>query len=251
MFIIPDRQWKFMAYFFYFLLLFFLFPSCEKSTLPVLSGQVRLVPEEVGVTEAWLLVQTERMSGEFSLTLWRDDTCIFQGAFRRADTTLYDSTLLPAHRYIYRASLKRSGHPVLESAPLEITTMDTTSHEFQWEVIEIPSPYGSGALYDVAIIDENDPSCGASRTGIWAVGAIFADSAQPWLPYNAVHWDGSEWELKRIQVFYNGSYITPPLNGIFAFSESDIWATSGVAIHGNGNAWTLYHLWDMGVFNSR
>ncbi len=84
---------------------------------------------------------------------------------------------------------------------------------------------------------------------IWCVGEIYADSAQPWLPYNAVHWDGSEWELKRIQVFYNGGYITPPLDGIFTFSENDIWVTSGVAIHGNGRTWTIYHLWDMGVLD--
>jgi hypothetical protein len=77
-----------------------------------------------------------------------------------------------------------------------------------------------------AIIDENN---------IWAVGEIYADSAQPWLRYNAIHWDGQQWELMRIKVFYNGSYITPPLDGIFVFSENDIWVTSSVPKHWNGS----------------
>ena len=224
MFTIPNKLWKAILYFFYLLIFFLLFLFCEKSPSPLLSGQVRLTAEEVGVTEVWLGVQTAHIIGEFSLKVWRDDTCIFRGVFSGADTTVYDSRLRPAHRYRYRARLERNGHPVLESAPLEITTMDTTSHEFTWEIIEIPSPYGSGVLYDVAIIDEND---------IWAVGEIYADSIQPWLPYNAVHWDGQRWELRRIPYYYRGSVWYLPLKSIIAFSKNDIWFEAG--IHWNGN----------------
>ena len=210
---IPDKLWKAILYFFYLLIFFLLFLFCEKSPSPLLSGQVRLTAEEVGVTEVWLGVQTAHIIGEFSLKVWRDDTCIFRGVFSGADTTVYDSRLRPAHRYRYRARLERNGHPVLESAPLEITTMDTTSHEFTWEIIEIPSPYGSGVLYDVAIINEND---------IWAVGEIYADSIQPWLPYNAVHWVGQRWELKRIKTNACGGVDYPPIEAIFAFAANDI-----------------------------
>ena len=223
---IPDKLWKAILYFFYLLIFFLLFLFCEKSPSPLLSGQVRLTAEEVGVTEVWLGVQTAHITGEFSLKVWRDDTCIFRGVFSGADTTVYDSSLRPAHRYRYRARLERNGHPVLESAPLEITTMDTTSHEFTWEIIEIPSPYGSGVLYDVAIIDEND---------IWAVGEIYADSIKPWLPYNAVHLsagqaggDGQRWELKRIT--YSGSPWT--IRSIFVFSENNIWFDAFVRWNG-------------------
>ena len=47
-------------------------------------------------------------------------------------------------------------------------------------------------LYDVAIIDENN---------IWAVGEIYLNDSlgQPDpTPYNAVHWDGISWNLKKI-----------------------------------------------------
>jgi len=155
---------------------------------------------------------------------------VYNGILNTGDTTVYDSTLLPAHDYTYHAALVKNGDFLVESQPLKITTMDTTSHDFQWEIIEIPSPYGSGVLRDAAIINEND---------IWAVGEIYADSVQPWLPYNAIHWDGQQWELKRINFYLcpNGTSPTPyPIQAIFAFSEDDIWFTRGASfVHWDGN----------------
>ena len=107
----------------------------------------------------------------------------------------------------------KNGKLAAFSPLLQITTMDTTSHDFSWETIEFPSPYGSGVLHDVAIVNEND---------IWAVRAIFADNAKPWLPYNAVHWDGQQWELKRIKTKACGGVDYPPIRAVFAFSRNDI-----------------------------
>ncbi len=119
--------------------------------------------------------------------------------------------------------------------------MDTTSHDFTFETWTFGT-IGSSVLYDVAIVNE---SC------IWAVGEIYvADtSANGFTIYNAVYWDGSEWTLKRITVTHNGNLITPPLYGIFAFSETEIWLSAGVPIKGDGINWTQYHLFDMGVLN--
>jgi hypothetical protein len=120
---------------------------------------------------------------------------------------------------------------------------DTTSHDFTWQSWTFGGDVGSSSLRDVAIIDENN---------IWAVGAIYLKDSlgQPDpLPYNAVHWDGSEWTLKRITVNFRGNLITPPLEGVFAFSANDIWFSSGVPIHGDGQSWTQYHLFDMGVLS--
>jgi hypothetical protein len=93
--------------------------------------------------------------------------------------------------------------------------MDTTSHDFTWQNWTFGAK-GSSILYDVAIIDENN---------IWAVGEIYTedtytyDSLGNWIPpYNAVHWNGSEWELERI--LYQGGYWV--INTIYAFNENDI-----------------------------
>jgi hypothetical protein len=113
-----------------------------------------------------------------------------------------------------------------------IAPPDTTSHNFTWTIDTISSPFGSGVLRDVAIINEND---------IWAVGEIYADSIQPWLLYNAVHWDGQQWELKRIPFTGWCSAVEfPPLRTIFAFSINDIWfARGGSLVHYNGS--TFYN----------
>jgi hypothetical protein len=122
------------------------------------------------------------------------------------------------------------------TSPPDGNPPDTTSHNFTWR-IDTLGTYGS-VLYDVAVINEND---------IWAVGEIHTedtdrfDSLGNWIqPYNAVHWDGSEWELKRI--YTNGSFGSPRyirLKSIFAFSENDIWITNYVGGYGhwNGSFW--------------
>ncbi|KAA0220538.1 glucosyl transferase [candidate division KSB1 bacterium] len=120
---------------------------------------------------------------------------------------------------------------------------DTTSHNFTWQSWRFGGEAGSSYLNDVAIIDENN---------IWAVGTIYLkDSTGQPDPniYNAVHWNGSEWEVKRVSVLYRGNIITPPLYGIYAFSANDIWLSSGVPVHGDGTNWAQFHLFDMGVLN--
>lgn len=108
--------------------------------------------------------------------------------------------------------------------------IDTTSHNFQWESFTIGGLGGSSYFLDAAIVNEND---------IWAVGEIYADSIQPWKPYNAVHWDGDEWELKRIptnSVVGLGFY---PLKTVFPFDSDNIWMFSdaGSYCHWNGLEW--------------
>jgi hypothetical protein len=116
--------------------------------------------------------------------------------------------------------------------------MDTTSHNFTWETFEFGGAKGSSYLRDVAIIDENN---------IWAVGEIFTedtytyDSNGVWQqPYNAVHWDGNEWELKRIIVNFRDNPTFIPLEGIYAFASNDIWMVGSLPIHGNGTNWEIH-----------
>jgi hypothetical protein len=188
--------------------------SCERNTTPftLTPAQLTLNAEYVAVTEAWLQVQTENISRSHRLKVWRDKTIVFNGLLETTDTTIYDSTLLPAHYYTYQATIIKNGNNLLESQPLRISTMDTTSHDFTWEVFTFGTG-GSSILWDVAII---------SPDNIWAVGQIYADSTQPWLLYNAVHWDGQQWELKRIKTLACGGADYPPIQAIFSFAADDI-----------------------------
>ncbi len=129
----------------------------------------------------------------------------------------------------------------MESNELSVTTMDTTSHNFTWQTFTFGGQGGSSTLFDVAIINEND---------IWAVGEMYVyDSTGSPVLYNAVHWDGQEWDLKRI--LYGGWIWT--IKTIFAFSANDIWFSAFVRYDGQNfielpippilTGWTINKIW--------
>ncbi len=217
------RIHRILQFTFFILHLLLLACSCEKSTTaPPPPGPeiVLTLAEEPYLTEISLKLELRNLPLPQQLLITRNDSPIFNGSMAANDTTVTDSALQPATNYSYRAYRMVEGQKTDSSALLPVSTMDTTSHDFQWEIIEFPSLYGSGVLRDVAIINEND---------IWAVGEIYSDSAQPWLPYNAVHWDGQQWELKRIT--YSGSPWS--IKSVFAFSSTDIWFDAFVRWNGN------------------
>jgi len=108
--------------------------------------------------------------------------------------------------------------------PIQNSPPDTTSNNFTFQTFTFgASNAGSSHLSDVAII---------SDTNIWCVGAVYLDSANG-APdpnaYNAVHWDGSNWELKKIQFYtfcgqqQTGSY---PANAVVSLGDSVVWIAS-------------------------
>ncbi len=118
-----------------------------------------------------------------------------------------------------------------EKKPIE---PDTTNHEFEWRVDTIGS---YGYLYDVAIINENN---------IWVVGEFYTpdpDSSYNgtgWKRQNAAQWTNGKW-------IYHNILGGVPLKTIWVFNEADIWVSSGLPIHFDGNEWKLYHIQKMGV----
>ncbi len=217
--------------------LFLLLLSCQRIRVPFVpqGTGIGLEVGDVLVTEAWFKLRVLLPGKNLQVRFFRNGSLLWQRPAAELDTLAYDSGLLPAHTYRYRAELWQNNGQVDKSQELSITTMDTTSHEFEWKVFEFPSPGGSGYFLDAAIINEND---------IWAVGKISDENGH----HNAVHWDGNRWKLKRITVRFRNSYITPIGEGIFGFSHDNIWVTlEGAPAHWNGMNWNFYHLWDMGV----
>ncbi len=113
---------------------------------------------------------------------------------------------------------------------------DTTSHNFTWTIDTIGTL--NSVLFDVTMINEND---------IWAVGEIHTDdtdrqdSLGNWVqPFNAAHWNGSEWELQRF-VQANGNTILS-IRGLWYFSENNIWLAAGSVYHWNGINTNLSYL---------
>jgi hypothetical protein len=209
----------------------FQFLNCERISSPHIRSDLYLTAVHVDVIEATLSLEVEKPIENAVYKLMRNDSIIHSAKFEGKVVNYRDSELRPSQTYTYQATLLKSCEMVSRSSPISITTMDTTSHDFQWEIFTFGGNFGSSALFDVAIISENN---------IWAVGEIYADSAEPWLPYNAVHWDGVEWTLKRIYFYLcpNGTSPTPyPINSVFAFLENDIWfARDGSFVRWNGSS---------------
>jgi hypothetical protein len=59
------------------------------------------------------------------------------------DTLLYDENLLPKQNYTYTAYYTIGGVVQDSSAPLLVTPMDTTGHEFMWEIDTLGEGNGS------------------------------------------------------------------------------------------------------------
>ena len=110
--------------------------------------------------------------------------------------------------------------------------IDTTSHNFIFQTWTFGT-IGGSTLYDCAII---------SSENIWFVGEIMiADtSINGYTTYNAVHWDGSQWELKRIKTNACGGVDYPPIQAIFTFSFNDVLFAhiDGSITHYNGIEFT-------------
>lgn len=196
--------------------------SCSKnSTEPGTELQLSLA----GVTcsEAWLALQSE--PGQAVILFRNDNTEVFRGTPGRADTVFYDSGLLPAHDYTYHAEVVRDGNTFFVSQPLKVTTMDTSHHEFSIEVFSYGGK-GSSMFYDVQIINPSN---------IWVAGEVYLedtytyDSLGNWIePYNAAHWDGQGWELKRIPFIGQCSAVLyPPLQAVWALNENEIYFSNG------------------------
>ncbi|PIQ08489.1 MAG: glucosyl transferase [Ignavibacteriales bacterium CG18_big_fil_WC_8_21_14_2_50_31_20] len=198
--------------------------SCE-TTEHQNKVKILLEAEDASCTEAWLNLKIESIALPIEITLFQGDSLLFTTNINSSDTTLFVENLLPNQNYSFYSTMSPFSHSILKSNVASVTTMDTTSHNFSWETFEFGEQSNSH-FKDVAIINENN---------IWAVGEIHTaetdqfDSNGVWVqPYNAVHWDGVKWELKRI--LYENNFWT--INTIIAFSEDDIWFD--VFVHWNG-----------------
>jgi len=204
--------------------------SCKQATEPRLEPELALTLEDVSCTEAWLQLKTTNLQLPATLKLYKNNVAQ-NNILCYGDTLLYIDSLLPNQTYKFKVVLTNNLQPTSYPQPptsneVTVTTMDTTSHEFTWQSWEF-GECGSSSLYDVAIIDENN---------IWAVGEIYLrDSLGNCDPnaYNAVHWDGTKWELKRI-----GGVGGWACHTVFAFSANDIWFEGN--IHWNGSKYTAH-----------
>jgi len=97
------------------------------------------------------------------------------------DSVFIDENLLPRRTYKYRAFRLNGTAPTDSSTPVQVTTMDTTSHNFTWQIDTLGAT--ASTLYDVVIIND---------TLAYAVGEMYLrDSTGQINPqaYNMAKWN--------------------------------------------------------------
>lgn len=200
--------------------------SCRSSpTAPHTVANLQLSVQDVACREVWLkasfsLYQGASSSFEFKIS--RDGETLLTGDLLGTDTTVVDTTVQAAKTYNYEAYLYRDTQLSGTSLPLQVTTLDSTTDNFTWQVFTFGGA-ASSYLYDVSIVNDSD---------VWAVGAIYVDSADgqpdPY-PYNAIQWNGHSWKLAKINFYtiWGQSYMTAlPARAVFGLDERHVWIVS-------------------------
>ncbi len=201
--------------------------SCNTTEPIPVNENIKITGIDAAVIEAYLNIQIENPSPNKEVIIERDGEKVISFTASKTNTAISDTGLTENTAYKYKAKLQENGKVIGESSEVSITTMLPTSHNFTWETFTVG--FVTSTLFDVTIIDENN---------IWVVGEIYTedthtyDSLGNWInPYNAVHWDGTKWELKRIRYYGNCSAVEyPPLKAIWAFSADNIIITNGGSI---------------------
>ena len=202
--------------------------SCRKEAPPEpYVRSIELQAVDASCVEAWLRVQiTDGSSPPFDVRLQRDGRSAADLRLLTPDSVVVADSLLPNRTYTYKAYRLNDSRLIDSSTQLTLKTLDTTSHNFIFQIDTLGVT--SSVLYDVAIISEND---------IWAVGELYLNDSSGQLDpilYNAAHWDGTRWDIRRIT--WQG--YPAPIKFIFAYNENDIWFGMGYLVHWDGTAFT-------------
>jgi hypothetical protein len=201
---------------------------CRESVIEPLGVNYSLTAADVEVNEMAVRVTAMGKNSYGTLTLTRDGWKIFESPARyhfSIDTVIRDQYLSPKHTYMYKAYYCYNGTPVDSSPPLFVTTLDTTSHAFTWQLFAI-GDIGS-TISDVAIIND---------TCVIAVGQIYGGDSL----FNIAKWNGLEWHSQVVQYHdYNSTVLMrAPLKAINAISDTDIYVVSSAnLLHWNGYQW--------------
>ncbi|NWG27101.1 MAG: glucosyl transferase, partial [Ignavibacteriaceae bacterium] len=136
-----------------------LIKSCDTADPPD-NKSLTLKLEDVSCTEAWIELTSTNLQLPTTVTIKQNSQTQLTINLVKSDTLLYIDSLLPNVTYNYQAS--GIGNQV-SSNVLNVTTLNTTSHDFTWQTWTF-GEHSHSRLNDVTIINENN---------IWAVGEIY------------------------------------------------------------------------------
>ena len=192
--------------------------SCKDEPVQPRVSSVGVSVEGASCTEAWLKVSLADASGPRTVALQRDGQTVLTIEITASDSVVMDEGLLPRHVYAYSAVRMRDTVAVDYSAPVQVTTLDTTSHEFTWQADTIGEGF-SNRFNDIAIINDSLAYAAGEIYLRDSIGQIDPDA------YSVAVWASSSWSLKRL--YYGGSNLIFSTRGVYPATSSDIWLAAG------------------------
>jgi hypothetical protein len=175
-----------LSFLFFIIALLQICISCD-TTDPPDNKSLTLKLEDVSCTEAWIELTTTNLSLPATLTLKQTDPTGNSASqilnLNTKDSLLYIDSLLPNQTYKYKLS---SIQHQVSSNELSITTLDTTSQNFSFEILEFGDGFESSYFNDVWIFNSDD---------IWVCGNVFTNDSTDG---NLYQWNGSYWKAHRL-----------------------------------------------------
>jgi hypothetical protein len=210
---------------------YFLLLGCQQGVTPFLFPDISLSIVDIGVTDVALRLTLTKTNQSQLISVERNGKEVYR-FFCSGDSIFYDENLEPNLSYSYRAFLFDQGKKLYGSEDINITTMDTTSHDFSWEVIN----YGNLAMSvfnDAWIVNENE---------IWAFGNILDSRLPPDTingnvntPITGAKWDGTSWRLFRVYTQVGDATYPIAIRGAWRLSDKSFWFATGSVDHWRGN----------------
>jgi len=230
-----ERDWKKIVYCSLSIILLMICFSCKTPEDPLTEkpNTDSLILKLTGteLKSATFSLHTAGIVYPATLKLTRNSETVKTFSLFGKDTILTDKLLVPSTTYSWQILLKKTETDFLKSEPITGKTVDSTSHDFTWQIDTIGAEGSFG--FDMAYISDND---------IWVTGEFYI---VPWGGpngdrYNAAHWNGVIWEYIKIPVKdFQGHLFIDPIRAVFAFSKDNIWGSSGQSyVHWDGLNWS-------------
>jgi hypothetical protein len=185
------------------------------------SSGINISTVDVQVKEATVKVTMDDHNTNRTFLVQRDGQSISSGYLTGPDTVIDDRGLLPASTHQYKVFRLADSSIVDSSTAVVLTTLDTTSHAFIWQVDTLGLAFSHAR--DVAIISQSET---------WVVGEFCLNDSSRRID-NLARWDGSTWTYDRVYfsvcdstVIGVGSTVNP-CTAIFALSRDNVWITDG------------------------
>jgi hypothetical protein len=184
--------------------------------------KIILSTDKLSCTEAWINIRSENLNFPYNAIIKIDST-VKLIPINNSDTVIYIDLLLPKRDYEMEVSSFQDSITSL----FKFTTLDTTTHNFTINTLEIESDHCTSYLEDAWIFDENN---------IWVSGDI-CDLNKP--EHNFLQWNGTEWVGR-------GFFTSTGVHSIYAFDSSNIFFATGAIMTYKDSVFTQVSLGHLG-----